>query len=432
MTVCMKPNVVPGSSLYCAFGLCCGLLVAASLGCSSNAGGTANSEDMPSGGAGGASTDMGNETGGSGGGPNNIGGSVAVDQDAGPSVSKDAFSPMTPDARKPDPVIPSGLVPVVVAMGPGGRSAASCNGGRSLRINDFHKTPDDDHSANALTGLAGGVGAIIATAGWGAPGRIYHSDDAVEWTELPANNFTKRNGSVGPSTENTSAGFFDGTQWKAFWSHRIWASDNGTTWKETAFTPTNISHIRDVEFYPEDNLLLMRVERDEGGGRNFLMMTSTDLGQTYKIWSPITTGCPAFQWGPVAYSHGLIVAGGSGGGVCRSTDGGKSWSPVPNIAGVKAMFADRKAIYVVRGDELSRSEDGITWTRVLKANAQLANGAWSIQTGAVVAASSSGQLQFFRSDDGITWVGSAKVSGAFNVLRMRVAYVKPNAKCAQN
>ncbi|MDZ4695435.1 MAG: hypothetical protein SGI86_09805 [Deltaproteobacteria bacterium] len=428
----MKLNGVPGSSLFFAVGFCFCLVAVANPGCSSNPTGTASGEDMPSGGMGGAADDNASESGGTGSVPNNTGGSIAFDRDAGPSASTDASGPMTLDARAPDPVIPPGLVPVVVAMGHGGRSAVSCNGGRSLRINDFHKTPDDDHSAHALTGLAGGIGAIIATAGWGAPGRIYYSDDAVEWTELPAGNFTMRNGTVGPSTENTSAGFFDGTQWKAFWSHRVWASMNGSTWKETAFAPTNISHIRDVEFYPDNNVLIMRVERDENGGRNFLMMTSADLGQTYKIWSPITTGCPAFQWGPIAYSHGIIVAGGSGGGVCRSGDGGKSWNPVPNIAGVKAMFADRKAIYVVRGDELSRSEDGLTWTRVLKANAQLANGAWSIQTGAVVAASSNGQLQFFRSDDGITWTPSAKVNGGFNVLRMRMAHVKPNPKCPQN
>ncbi len=428
----MKPNVVPGSTLFFPLVLCCGLLVSANLGCSSNVEGSASRQDMPSGGSGGASTDIGDETGGSGGGSNHTGGTLAIDSDAGVLPGTDALLPVNPDARKLDPAIPPGLVPVVVAMGPGGRSAVSCNGGRSLRINDFHKTPDDDHSANALTGLAGGIGAIVATAGWGAPGRIYYSDDAVEWTELPETNFTKRNGSVGPSTDSNSAGFFDGTQWKAFWSRRVWASGNGSTWKETAFEPTNISHIRDVEFFPEDNFLLMRVERDENGGRNFLMMTSTDLGQTYKIWSPITTGCPAFQWGPVAYSHGIIVAGGSGGAVCRSSDGGKTWSPVPNFAGVRAMFADRKAIYIVRGDEISRSEDGVMWTRVLKANAQLANGAWSIKTGAVVAANSNGQLQFFRSDDGITWTGSTKVNGAFNVLRMRVAYVKPNPKCPQN
>ena len=353
----------------------------------------------------------------------------AASSDAGAPLPGDDAGVTSGDVIEPEPMVPAGLVPVVVALGPGGRTAVSCNGGRAFRVNDFHKTPDDDHSPYAVTGLAGGLGAVIASAGWGAPGRVLYSENAVDWEELSSSQFTKRSGAVGPSTESTSNAFFDGTAFNVFWGHQVWSSVGGKQWKETAYRPTNISHIRDVVFYPEAKLLLMRVERDDNGGRTGLMMTSTDLGKTYKIWSPRTTGCPGFSWGPVAYSHGVIVAGGSAGSLCRSENGGATWTTVPNIANVNAMFGDRSALYLARGEELLRSEDGVTWVRVLKANASLSAGVWSEQTGYAISASAGGQSKFFRSDDGKAWAPATFTGTSFGVRFMRTAFVKPSPKC---
>lgn len=425
----MQPKVVHGLSASFLKSLCA--LCFACVACGGAVIGDVQNPDEGSnggnGGVGGEPTKGAGSVAGTMGPQGGIGGraeqpdAAASGVDAKTSVSEAGFV---------DPPVPNGLVPAIVALGPGGRTAVSCNGGRQFRVNDFYKTPDDDHSANAVTGLAGGRGSVIASAGWGAAGRVFYSENAVDWQELPASAYTKASGASGPSTENTSNAFFDGEAFKVFWPHKVWASPDGKAWKETAVEPRDISHIRNVEFYPQNKFLLMRVERDENGGRNFLMMTSTDLGQTYKIWSPRTTGCPGFEWGPVAQSHGVIVAGGSGGTVCRSQDGGASWSPVANLMNVNAMFADRTALFAARGDELLRSEDGNTWTRVLKANATLAVGAWSTETGYAISANASGQLKFFRSDDGKTWVASAVVTGPSFVPRfMQTAFVKPSPKC---
>jgi hypothetical protein len=326
--------------------------------------------------------------------------------------------------------VPPGLVPVVLALGPGGRTAVSCSSGKQFRVNDFHKTPDCGECTYASTGLAGRFGSAIASLGWGGPGHIIYSENGVDWQELASVQFTKLNGSLGQPTESASNTFFDGTSFKTFWSHRVWASPDGKAWKETSFEPKNISHIRQVVFASEANLLVMRVERDESGGRNFLMMTSTDLGQSYRTWSPRTTGCSGFQWGPVAYCRGVIVAGGSTGSVCRSQDGGVSWTTIGNLTGVNAMFSDRTAFYATRGDELMRSEDGVDWVRVLKAAGGLGAGVCSTQTGCVVSANANGQLKFYRSDDGQIWTPSANVTGpSFSASAMSVAYVKPSPLC---
>jgi|GEM_PF-3121950 len=427
----MKPNVVPGSSLLVLriiVGALC-LLGPLAAGCTGSPEAAAGAGDNSEGGAGGTIDENIAGQGGAAGEPRS-GGAAGIGFDAGVSILIDAGQSSKSDSGFSSTPVPAGLVPVVVALGPGGRTAVSCNGGRGFRVNDFHKTPDDDHSPYAVTGLAGGTGAIVASLGWGAAGRIVYSDDGVDWQELSADRYTNRSGGKGPSTDSTSGAFFDGSLYKVFWSRKVWSSPDGLAWKETAFEPMNISHIRDVEFFPEARLLVVRVERDEGGGRNFLMMTSSDLGQTYKLWSPRTTGCPGFEWGPVAYSNGVIVAGGSSGSVCRSEDGGAKWTTVPNVANITTLFTDASAFYMARGDELLRSEDGNTWQRVLKANAALSRGVWSAQTGAVVAANANGQLKFFRSDDGKTWTPSAGLmGGSFGVSRMRVAFVKPNPKC---
>ncbi|MDX2020080.1 MAG: hypothetical protein SF187_07545 [Deltaproteobacteria bacterium] len=425
----MQPKVVHG--LSASFLRAVGALCFACAACGGAVNGDVKtSDDDGSGGegAGGEGGDGGrSSSGGWSGGTSGAAGKGDV-PDAG--ARSDDAKASDGDAAFVDPPPPAGLVPVIVALGPGGRTAVSCNGGRQFRVNDFYKTPDDDHSANAVTGLAGGRGAIIASAGWGAPGRVFYSDNAVDWQELPSSSYTKLNGATGPSTENTSSTFFDGAAFKVFWSHKVWTSEEGRAWKETSFQPTNISHIRNVQFYPKEKLLLMRVERDENGSRNFLMMTSSDLGRTFTVRSPRTTGCAAFEWGPVAQSHGVIVAGGSSGAVCRSQDGGATWTPVANLANLNSMFADQSALFAARGDELLRSEDGITWTRVLKAAGSVGVGAWSKDTGYAVSVSANGQLKFYRSDDGQAWVASAAVSGTnFTPRFMQTAFVKPSPKC---
>lgn len=429
----MQPKAVHGLLAHVLRLLCASCVVLSVQSCGSGAQSSVDDvRDDPVGGGGAGGENEGGEGGGdfaAMGGATQAGGSASGGQASGGKPGVDGGTPSGVDGGTGELQVPPGLVPVVVALGPGGRTAVSCNGGRQFRVNDFHKTPDDDHSPYAVTGLAGGLGAVIASAGWGAPGRVLYSENAVDWQELPASQFTKSNGSMGPSTDSMSAAFFDGTAFKVFWSKKVWSSPQGKSWNETAFEPSNISHIRDTVFYQDANLLLVRVERDENGGRNFLMMTSTDLGQTYKVWSPRTTGCPGFEWGPVAYSHGVILAGGAGGAVCRSEDGGAKWTTVPALSGVNGMFADRSAFYVSRGDELLRSEDGVTFARVLKANGGLSVGVWSSQTGYVVTANSNG-LKFYRSDDGKAWTPSGALLGtSFGVRFIRVAFVKPSPLC---
>jgi hypothetical protein len=427
----MQPKAVHGLSslLVPLFRISCAFLVFAPavVGCNSGAQSatdSAKSEPDGSGGMAGAATDFPDSSGG-------------ASQSAGDTSDAAIGQPLDDGGVRPggdggfaDPPVPPGLVPVVLALGPGGRTAVSCSNGKQFRVNDFHKTPDCGECTYASTGLAGNFGSAIASLGWGGPGHIIHTDNGVDWQELGSAQFSKLNGSIGQPTESASNTFFDGMAFKTFWSHKVWASPEGKTWKETPFEPKNISHIRQVIFAPEARLLVMRVERDENGGRNFLMMTSTDLGQSYKTWSPRTTGCAGFAWGPVSYAHGVILAGGTSGSVCRSQDGGSSWNTVPTLLGVNTMFSDRLAFYATRGDELMRSEDGVTWARVLKASGGLGAGVCSTQTGCVVSANANGQLKFYRSDDGQSWTPSSTVTGSsFSASVMSVAYLKPSPLC---
>lgn len=332
------------------------------------------------------------------------------------------------DAAPVDPV-PEGRVAAVVGIGHGGRTAISCNGGRTFRVNDFYREPAGDHSPYAVTGLAGGAQGFVASLGWGAGGRIIQSHDGVAWQELSGSSYTWQNGGTGSQSQSTSGAFWDGDRYKVFWTMDLIESADGKAWQETPYRPSNVSHIRETEFFAAANFLLMRIERDSGG-RNYLMMTSLDRGKTYQEHAPRTTGCPGFSWGPVTFSHGIILAGGSAGSLCRSEDMGASWKPVTGQANIAGMFADEAALFLLRGGQVLRSEDGVTFRTVFTGGGSLTRGVWSAHTGYVVAGSLNGRLAFFRSDDGIDWKPSAAVSGpSFQVLRMRVGLVTPSAQC---
>jgi hypothetical protein len=262
------------------------------------------------------------------------------------------------------PIKPSGI-PIVVALGDGGWTMASCDFGRTWKVNTAFSAERGDHTEwTTFGGLAFGNGTIVGATGWGAPGHILVSNDGVSMTDVPDSAFLRANK---PEGLNSSIGgvAFDGTQFVAF-SEWVWRSTDGRNWSGSNNTwPRGVQQLRQLRGFAEQKLLVASVETQNGGEHPLgnWVVVSENGGATWREGTGYRASCsnPIQHVGDIEMLGETLIVGTND--VCVSTDRGKTWSFVASPAGGELgdLFRDNEAFYAVAGDRLMRSVDGKAW-----------------------------------------------------------------------
>ncbi len=326
------------------------------------------------------------------------------DEDAGPT---DAAAP--PDADPPAPA----LVSVFVAQGYMGRTIVSCDRGETW-VGD--RSDDDamrcfagvdcDHNGGRAMGVTFGAGRFVATWGWGKGDSIRRSADGVTWDEV---------------TEGTvfSGVRFAGDRFVAISGSPRVSTDGGATWTSSGSIGFE-GHVRSTG------------ASDFGGGRFVAagsvngasvgeVMLSAD-GVSWKRPKSMPSACGlAVGWNSIASGGGVSVIVSDDGTVCRSADGGDTWTKHALGGKLDDSVVHDGARFLAFGTDgggkrvAFESEDGATWTakaltltRPDGSKGVPSLGAVAYGDGRFVAVNGGWnqwyeKQVFFRSDDGVAW-----------------------------
>jgi len=290
------------------------------------------------------------------------------------------------------------LDPVFVAIGAGAWSATSCDRGQTWSTQELSADRDDHSEWAAFGGLAFGNGAFVMGTGWGYPGHVIRSVDAMTWVDLPDAAFPD-----GGFDSSIGGVAFDGAQHLLFGSE-IWASPDGATWTVTGRSlPPGSNQLRQLRAFPS-GLIVASVETQYGNDHALgnWVTVSTDGGQSWTEGTGYDPDCssPIQHWGDIHLSNGVLLVGADA--LCRSTDLGATWSvgALPGQGAVRDIFSDGTDFYATSGSRLYRSPDGADWEESADLSTEVAHGAWG--DGTYVVMSGDG-ARVFSSADGMTF-----------------------------
>ena len=294
----------------------------------------------------------------------------------------------------------NGMVGVFVAQGHEGRITRSCDDGLTFPYNHSQDDAflcfsdaehDCDHSEFAGRGLAFGAGSFVATWGWGHPGKLQRSTDGKDWTDV--------------MTETpTFADVAFGNSLFVACGNPTRVSSDGATWQVGGELSFDFNY-RGIEFVP-------------AGGGTFIVTGESgeqrgiSLSHDGKVWTapsdrPATCGQ---ELRGIAGSPDVIVIASAQGHVCRSVDGGDTWSLIPVAERLTSQpLWTGSEFWIYSGNELYKSADGEVWqsTPISPQNIQIGNLARS-PTGTVLAANDGWQVWYekqrlYRSTDGVSF-----------------------------
>lgn len=314
-------------------------------------------------------------------------------------------------------------VPMFVALGQGGRRLVSCDDGATWGAEMVVEANDDDHGPYSSRDVASGDGIFLLGMGWGNPARIARSDNGIDWTEtFPPPDYVEMRGLSGIA-------FGDG-RFVAVVGADSWTSeDGGTSWTLAGQLPTG------------DNI---RVVTHAAGGPFFaaadggLLYSSTDGS----AWSgPLATagscdGGNLSRRGGLADRDGVTVLVSDIGNVCRTDDGGRTFThhTIGSGGGDVLVRADvvvtANGFYAGSRDGGWHSPDGIEWTfsGFALEGADISTLAADPQSTTVVGIAQNGD-DFYRSTDGgISWSRATAPAGN-DVTRAAFGYASPSSDC---
>jgi hypothetical protein len=364
-----------------------------------------------------------------------------LDVHADDAVSDDADA--APDrADASSDVVYDGTVGMFVAQGYVGRTTISCDDGRTWvadRSDDptlrcFADTMSDcDHNGARGMGLDYGDGWFVASWGWGAPGSIRRSRDGVNWERVvDASIFAGLN--------------FGNGRFVAFDEQPSVSTDDGMTFTR-ATTPIGFgTHIRGAGF-GGDHFVAAGAETADAG----TVMVSGD-GVAWQRPTSIPASCGvAVSADGVAFGRGALLLAHNTGLVCRSTDGGQTWTMAMVDGTIDASLIDNGSEFVTWGIHadtrvMFRSTDGITWTfeptqlrntdGTITAGPAVGPVARSNSSGTFVSVKSGWQVWydqqvFYRSTDGITWeaLPTTAFTPSHPILFIRYGVANRSAAC---
>ena len=323
---------------------------------------------------------------------------------------------------------PAPGVPVFVASGFIGRTIISCDDGqswiRSRSDNDAFNCSgvDCDHHPGAPTGLGSGNGWVIASFGWGAgPGSIRRTRDAIQWEVVQRTAIVSGLAASGSVAVGASP---------SAWISR----DNGATWAQSRPLPVGPPTRRILHIPHGRGRFLLS---GESAGATQVMLSDDD-GATWAPARSVPAGCIPHKLG---YGNGVAIMVGSRGELCRSLDGGETWTREQQLAATVGISnqilssGSRLMLWGVVGTTrmLLQSSDGAQWTTTPTSppGVEVRSVARS-DTGTFVTIQSQYQNQiFFRSTDGANWtaVPDARVTKGHLINNIMFARLGSGEAC---
>lgn len=321
--------------------------------------------------------------------------------------------------------MPADGVPMFVALGQGGRRLVSCDDGQSWGAEQVIEANDDDHGPYSSRDVAWGEGTFLLGMGWGNPARISSSADGIDWQEtFPPPDYVESRGLSGMA--------FGSGRFVAIVGADSWTSDDlGLSWSPDGQLPTG-GNIRVVTHSSFGDGLFYAVE--DGG----LIYRSTD-GATWT--EPLTTtgscdGGNLSRRGGIADRDGVFVLVTDVGNVCRTDDGGDSFT--------HHILGDDTGAVVVRSDVIATDEgfyvggfgggwhssDGTAWSFMgfTLDGDDIATIAHSTESGTLIGIAWNGD-DFYRSiDTGRTWIGADAPSGN-DTNAAAFGFATPSTQC---
>jgi hypothetical protein len=360
----------------------------------------------------------------------------AGERDAGTIPGEDATVPDEDgggvpgvDAGPP----PSGRVPVFVAQGHAGRVVRSCDGGETWIDDTSHDDAircftdgfDCDHHPGAGKGIVYGRDHFFATFGWGPPGGVFRSTDAVTWEPL--------------LEETTFGGIAVGTESLVAAARTARRStDDGDSWSnvETQLEGWNVRRSAWLPVPGGEGLFV--IVGDGDGGPD--VVVSDDGGRTWDhpSFPQGTCGNGVQTDGGIVYGNGTIVIVGGDGNACRSTDGGATFTPsrVADGVGSQAVF-DGERFWVWSRGSAYRSTDGASWERVATTPNDVEPGpvAYHAALDRFVAVRGGWQTWydrqvFWHSEDGVTWTVASSFRGGHPIRFVTEGWAPESASCS--
>ena len=323
-----------------------------------------------------------------------------------------------------------GLIPMFVAQGHVGRTMISCDSGKTWVANRsdddsvvcFANGFDCDHGPGAANGLAWGDGWFYGTFGWGQPGSIRRSHDGVTWDKV-----------VNDTTFGGLA-FGNGKVLAGARNPRI--SADGVAWTELAEVPLDIWNIREVAFAPHEGGRFVLVGND--GAVRQIAVSSNDGASWDLPKVPDACDVSFYRAGGIAHGNGVLLVTDGGAHVCRSVDGGATWTAGDLGGGIESQLLwTGKEFMGWGGGTLRRSADGVSWTaQAISPNVNIGSAAVS-DDGVFVAVGGGwdtwyAKQKFFRSDDGVTWqeLAAGSFVGSHPITAMTSGWAAPSAACS--
>jgi hypothetical protein len=318
------------------------------------------------------------------------------------------------DTASPDvDVPPPGTIPVFVAQGYMGRTILSCDRGETWVGN---RSDDDalrcfdgidcDHNGGRAMGITFGAGAFAATWGWGKGNSIRRSEDGVAWDKV--------------TTDTVFSGVqFAGDRFVAISGSPRVSTDQAKTWTTSSSIGFK-GHIRSTGRSGFGGGRFIAAGSENGSSVGEIMVSSD--GKTWARPKSMPSDCAiAVGWNSIASGGDVTVVISEDGDVCRSEDGGDTWTKhaLGGKFGESVVHTGTK--FVAFGDDSSgkraafESADGKTWsakpltlTRPDGTKGVPSLGAVSFGDGRFVSVNAGWQQWyekqvFYRSDDGIAW-----------------------------
>lgn len=352
--------------------------------------------------------------------------------DAGAEEAADGGVPLADAGVEVDAGAPDPRRVAFVAQGHGGRTLLSCDDGRSW-VADRSDVPtsrrcfsggfDCDHQSHSGRGVASGDGGFVATFGWGAPGGLRRSADGVAWSSV-----------LSGTTFGGAA--YGGGVWVAGAPQARRSTDGGRTWSGPIDVGMRGYNVRRMGFVPHGPEGRFVIVGDAGD-----VVTSADGGRTWRRPRVLPAACGRNiqTRGGIAYGGGALVILGSG-DVCRSTDGGETFTHAALGGEVSSHLLWTGAAFVAFGPGVRwSSPDGLTWASapVQPASLRLGPVAYAPETGTFVGVRDGwGNVwyedqELLRSEDGLRWgaLPRDRFTGGHPITAIAAGRVEPSALC---
>ena len=300
-----------------------------------------------------------------------------------------------------DPIEPpAGSIPMFIAQGHAGRTIISCDDGRTWVADqsdeawNYCSNHDCDHGPGAGRGITWGDGWFFANFGWGSPGAVRRSRDGVAWERvLESDGFGGMVFGKGRLLAATRRGQY--------------SDDLGETWEDFFAAGLDSSNVRDAAFVPHDGGRFVMVA-SSGSPEIVVSVEGVSWVQPQSAPSDCGDGLP-YQ-GRIVYGNGTIVLTGNRGVICRSTDGGQTWSSQTIADSLQANGIWNGSEFMAWSyGTLYRSTDGQIWTMTETVPSDIEIGVAAVSDQGTIVGVTNGRQQhydaqvFYRSEDGVHW-----------------------------